>query len=138
MRCVGKFCFGVRDTLYALEAGAVDVLLKPGRSVFLSDMAVDLIMKIKAAAHVRGGSAPGAQGRVNAPGRISGGVTRYPLARAGVSGRRSAQKPEIPPDQCVPPEQCHKGTEGEKRPEGHVLAAAEAPEDTLVTVVQVL
>ncbi len=68
---------GSRIALDALEAGAVDVLLKPGSSVFLSDMAVDLIMKIKAAAHVRGGSAPGAQGRVNAPGRISGGVTRY-------------------------------------------------------------
>jgi two-component system chemotaxis response regulator CheB len=68
---------GSRIALDALEAGAVDVLLKPGSSVFLSDMAVDLIMKIKAAANARGGSAPGAAGKVDAPGRISGGVTRY-------------------------------------------------------------
>lgn len=68
---------GSRIALDALEAGAVDILLKPGSSVFLSDMAADLIMKIKAAANVRRGSAPGAAGKVDAPGRISGGVTRY-------------------------------------------------------------
>lgn len=65
---------GSRIALDALEAGAVDVLLKPGSAVFLSDMAMELIMKIKAAANVRGGSA---SMRVESPGRISGGVTRY-------------------------------------------------------------
>lgn len=65
---------GSRIALDALEAGAVDILLKPGSSVFLSDMAVDLIMKIKAAANARGGSTPV---RVDAPGRISSGLTRY-------------------------------------------------------------
>jgi two-component system chemotaxis response regulator CheB len=69
---------GSRIALDALEAGAVDVLLKPGSTVFLSDMAPDLIMKIKAAANARGGSSPGALARVGAaPGRITGGVTRY-------------------------------------------------------------
>ncbi len=68
---------GSRIAMDALEAGAVDVLLKPGSSVFLSDMAVDLIMKIKAAANSRGSSSPLTRARVDAPGRISGGVTRY-------------------------------------------------------------
>jgi two-component system chemotaxis response regulator CheB len=69
---------GSRIALDALEAGAVDVLLKPGSTVFLSDMAPDLIMKIKAAANARGGSSPGALARAGAaPGRITGGVTRY-------------------------------------------------------------
>lgn len=68
---------GSRTALDALEAGAVDVLLKPGSTVFLGDMAPDLIMKIKAAANARGAAAPAVAGRVGAPGRISGGVTRY-------------------------------------------------------------
>lgn len=69
---------GSRIALDALEAGAVDVLLKPGSTVFLSDMAPDLIMKIKAAANARGGSSPGVSARVGAyPGRISSGVARY-------------------------------------------------------------
>jgi two-component system chemotaxis response regulator CheB len=68
---------GSRIALDALEAGAVDVLLKPGSTVFLSDMAPDLIMKIKAAASARGGSSPGVLTRAGAPGRMSGGVTRY-------------------------------------------------------------
>ena len=68
---------GSRIALDALEAGAVDVLLKPSSMVFLSDMAPDLIMKIKAAASARGGSSPGALARAGAPGRMSSGVTRY-------------------------------------------------------------
>ena len=71
---------GSRMALDALEAGAVDVLLKPSSTVFLSDMAPDLIMKIKAAANARGGSTAGALARAGtAPRRITGGVTRYHL-----------------------------------------------------------
>lgn len=68
---------GSRTALDALEAGAVDVLLKPSSTVFLGDMAPDLIMKIKAAANARGGAASSMAARVGAPGRISSGVTRY-------------------------------------------------------------
>lgn len=69
---------GSRMALDALEAGAVDVLLKPGSTVFLSDMAPDLIMKIKAAANARGASSAGAPARAGtASGRIASGVTRY-------------------------------------------------------------
>lgn len=68
---------GSRIALDALEAGAVDVLLKPGSSVFLSDMTPDLIMKIKAAAHARGKSQPTGTGTAGAAGRIAGGITRY-------------------------------------------------------------
>jgi two-component system, chemotaxis family, protein-glutamate methylesterase/glutaminase len=65
---------GSQMALDALEAGAVDVLAKPGSSIFLSDLAPDLIHKIKMAARapkggralataaaggVAGGTAPG-------------------------------------------------------------------------------
>jgi two-component system chemotaxis response regulator CheB len=71
---------GSRIAMDALESGAVDVLLKPGSSVFLSDMVPDLVMKIKAAANARSRSslgAPNATGVAGGVGRIASGVTRY-------------------------------------------------------------
>ncbi len=54
--------------LEALDAGAVDVMCKPGAAYTVGDMSVELIDKIKAAARVRvskrqDGSQPGAAGR---------------------------------------------------------------------------
>ncbi|MEI8292677.1 MAG: chemotaxis response regulator protein-glutamate methylesterase [bacterium] len=71
---------GSRIAMDALESGAVDVLLKPGSSVFLSDMVPDLIMKIKAAANARSSSflAPSTRNSSSGgAGGISGGTTRY-------------------------------------------------------------
>ncbi len=44
---------GGRLALEAMEAGAVDVICKPGRGYTLSDMALDLIYKVKAAAQAK-------------------------------------------------------------------------------------
>ena len=66
---------GSRMALDALEAGAVDVLVKPGSALFLNDMASELILKIKAAGSSRGASRGGVSAGVG--GRIASGPVRY-------------------------------------------------------------
>jgi two-component system chemotaxis response regulator CheB len=85
---------GSKIALDALEAGAMDVLAKPGSNVFLKDLAPELIYKIKAAAHSRNVrksplQAAGTQSMpstpasandgvaLNSQGRIIGGLVRY-------------------------------------------------------------
>lgn len=58
---------GSQMALDALEAGAVDVLAKPGSSIFLSDLAPDLIHKIKLAARAPRGARLSAMAAGQAP-----------------------------------------------------------------------
>jgi len=68
---------GSKMALDALEAGAVDVLVKPGSSHFLTEIAAELILKIKAAAGSR------ALGAIRTPllsgtgGRLASAAVRY-------------------------------------------------------------
>lgn len=65
---------GSRVAMDALEAGAVDVIAKPGSGTFLKEMSAELIHKIKAAANVRGastripGTVPGTPGMISTAG----------------------------------------------------------------------
>ncbi len=77
---------GGRLALEALDAGAVDVLCKPGSAFTVGDMSVSLIDKIKAAAHVRVSKAATATAAPKAPTqRLSMTVTTNKVVAIGAS-----------------------------------------------------
>jgi two-component system chemotaxis response regulator CheB len=68
---------GSHVAMDALEAGAVDIIAKPGSGVFMKETAVELIQKIKAATNVRG-SSPKILGTVaGTPGMVSSAGMRF-------------------------------------------------------------
>jgi len=76
---------GSELAMEALDAGAVEVLCKPGAAYTVGDMSVQLIDKIKAAARVRVEKRGPSQGRPKAPQRLSMTRTTNKVVAVGAS-----------------------------------------------------
>jgi two-component system chemotaxis response regulator CheB len=93
---------GSRLALEALEAGAVDIVPKPGSATSLVEMAAELVAKVKAASQARvAGMNGGAETR--AATARSGAARPAPLARPGAAPRPGGMRPAREPVQVLPP-----------------------------------